>query len=87
MARQLGAGVNRIVIDAGHGGKDPGTSAGSLREKDIALDIAKRVRDDDLEERGIRGHHDPGRRTSSYRWSSARSSPTAARRTSSCPST
>ena len=52
MARQLGAGVNRIVIDAGHGGKDPGTSAGSLREKDIALDIAKRVRDD-LEERGF----------------------------------
>lgn len=52
MARQLGAGVNRIVIDAGHGGKDPGTSAGSLREKDIALDIAKRVRDD-LEDRGF----------------------------------
>ena len=52
VARQLGAGVNRIVIDAGHGGKDPGTSAGSLREKDIALDIAKRVRDD-LTERGF----------------------------------
>lgn len=52
LARQLGAGVNRIVIDAGHGGKDPGTSAGSLREKDIALDIAKRVRDD-LTERGF----------------------------------
>ena len=52
VARQLGAGVNRIVIDAGHGGKDPGTHAGSLREKDIALDIAKRVRDD-LTERGF----------------------------------
>lgn len=52
LARQLGAGVHRIVIDAGHGGKDPGTSAGSLREKDIALDIARRVRDD-LEERGF----------------------------------
>ncbi|MDE2971429.1 MAG: N-acetylmuramoyl-L-alanine amidase, partial [Acidobacteriota bacterium] len=52
LARQLGAGVNRIVIDAGHGGKDPGTSAGSLREKDIALDIAKRVRDD-LTKRGF----------------------------------
>lgn len=52
VARQLGAGVNRIVIDAGHGGKDPGTSAGSLREKDIALDISKRVRDD-LESRGF----------------------------------
>ena len=52
VARQLGAGVRRIVIDAGHGGKDPGTRAGSLREKDIALDIAKRLRDD-LEDRGF----------------------------------
>lgn len=52
LARQFGAGVNRIVIDAGHGGKDPGTTAGSLHEKDIALDIAKRVRDD-LEDRGF----------------------------------
>ncbi len=52
MARQLGARVGRIVIDAGHGGKDPGTHAGSLREKDIALDIAKRLRDD-LEGRGF----------------------------------
>ena len=52
VARQLGAGVGRIVIDAGHGGKDPGTHAGSLREKDIALDIAKRLRDN-LTERGF----------------------------------
>ena len=52
VARQLGAGIGRIVIDAGHGGKDPGTHAGSLREKDIALDIAKRLRDD-LERRGF----------------------------------
>ena len=52
VARQLGAGIGRIVIDAGHGGKDPGTSAGSLREKDVALDIAKRLRDD-LQGRGF----------------------------------
>ncbi len=52
VARQLGAGVRRIVIDAGHGGKDPGTHAGRLREKDIALDISKRVRDN-LEETGF----------------------------------
>ena len=52
VARQLGAGVRRIVIDAGHGGKDPGTHSGSLREKDIALDIAKRLRDN-LTERGF----------------------------------
>lgn len=43
LARQLGANVKRIVVDAGHGGKDPGTRAGSLREKDIVLDIAKQV--------------------------------------------
>ena len=52
VARQLGARVGRIAIDAGHGGKDPGTRAGSLHEKDIALDVAKRVRDD-LEQRGF----------------------------------
>ena len=52
LARQLGAGVRRIVIDAGHGGKDPGTHSGSLREKDIALDIAKRLRDN-LDGRGF----------------------------------
>lgn len=46
LARQLGANVRRIVVDAGHGGKDPGTHAGSLREKDIVLDIARRVRDE-----------------------------------------
>ena len=43
LARQLGANVKRIVVDAGHGGKDPGTRSGSLREKDIVLDIAKQV--------------------------------------------
>ena len=46
LARQLGANVRRIVVDAGHGGKDPGTHAGSLREKDIVLDIARKVRDE-----------------------------------------
>lgn len=46
LARQLGANVRRIVVDAGHGGKDPGTRAGSLREKDIVLDIARLVRDE-----------------------------------------
>lgn len=32
-----------VVIDAGHGGKDPGAMAHGYREKDIALQIAKRV--------------------------------------------
>ena len=38
--------VNKIVIDAGHGGKDPGnlgTGRYSSKEKDIALDVALRL--------------------------------------------
>lgn len=35
----------RVVIDAGHGGKDPGAlGRGGLKEKVIVLDIAKRVK-------------------------------------------
>ncbi len=41
LARQLGLGVKRIVIDPGHGGKDPGCIWGKIKEKDIALKIAK----------------------------------------------
>lgn len=41
----LGLKIRTIVIDAGHGGKDPGASYGRLKEKDVALDIAKKVRD------------------------------------------
>lgn len=36
--------VRTIVIDAGHGGHDPGTSHHGLKEKYLALDIAKRLR-------------------------------------------
>lgn len=45
IARQLGLGVHRIVIDPGHGGKDPGTAnrALGLKEKDVTLDIGKRL--------------------------------------------
>ena len=33
-----------VVIDAGHGGEDPGTLGnGALREKDVVLDIARRL--------------------------------------------
>jgi N-acetylmuramoyl-L-alanine amidase len=32
--------INTVVIDAGHGGKDSGTSGSVAREKDIALKIA-----------------------------------------------
>src|SRR5699024_4749163 len=33
----------KIFIDAGHGGSDPGAIAGNLKEKDLTLDIAKRI--------------------------------------------
>ena len=46
LARQLGLGVRRVVIDAGHGAHDPGASGiGGLKEKDVTLDLALRVRD------------------------------------------
>ena len=36
--------VRRVVIDAGHGGDNPGTSSASgLKEKDLTLDISARV--------------------------------------------
>ena len=43
LARQLGLGVQRIVIDAGHGGHDPGAQANGVVEKDLVLDIALRL--------------------------------------------
>ncbi len=43
-APQISLGIKRIVIDPGHGGKDPGTcSPSGLKEKDIVLDVALRV--------------------------------------------
>jgi len=37
--------IKKIVIDAGHGGRDPGAIGHSgLREKDVTLDIAKRLK-------------------------------------------
>ncbi len=41
LAKQLGLGVGRIIIDAGHGGKDPGAvGRNGIREKDIVLKLA-----------------------------------------------
>jgi N-acetylmuramoyl-L-alanine amidase len=36
--------VRRVVLDAGHGGTDPGATAAELLEKEITLDIGKRLR-------------------------------------------
>jgi N-acetylmuramoyl-L-alanine amidase len=35
----------RVVIDAGHGGVDPGMTSRWVTEKDVTLDVARRVRD------------------------------------------
>ena len=37
--------IKKIVLDPGHGGPASGTVAGGLTEKDLALDIARRVRE------------------------------------------
>lgn len=43
MARQLGLGVSRIVIDPGHGGHDPGAKGTGLTEAELVLDVALRL--------------------------------------------
>jgi N-acetylmuramoyl-L-alanine amidase len=44
LTRALGLKLGRIVIDPGHGGHDLGTtSASGMHEKDLVLDIAKRL--------------------------------------------
>jgi N-acetylmuramoyl-L-alanine amidase len=44
LAQQLGLGVKRIIIDAGHGGKDKGAIAkNGLYEKNLTLKLAKKL--------------------------------------------
>lgn len=43
LSRQLGLGISRIVIDAGHGGHDPGARTKGLTEADLVLDVARRL--------------------------------------------
>ncbi|MBQ4492351.1 MAG: N-acetylmuramoyl-L-alanine amidase [Deltaproteobacteria bacterium] len=35
--------LRRIVVDAGHGGKDPGAMGHGLQEKDVTLNVARRL--------------------------------------------
>ena len=53
LARQLGLGVARIVIDAGHGGHDPGAKANGLTESELTLDIALRLQKLLLKQPGV----------------------------------
>jgi N-acetylmuramoyl-L-alanine amidase len=43
IARQLGLGISRVVIDAGHGGHDPGAKVKGLNEAELTLDVAQRL--------------------------------------------
>ncbi len=43
LAQQLGLGIATIVIDPGHGGKDPGALAFGMKEKDIVLKTGQRL--------------------------------------------
>jgi N-acetylmuramoyl-L-alanine amidase len=45
IADMFGLAVKTIVIDAGHGGQDPGAiGQGGTKEKDITLDVAQRLK-------------------------------------------
>lgn len=43
LARQLGLGVARVVIDPGHGGHDPGARGNGISEAALVLDVATRL--------------------------------------------
>lgn len=43
-----------VVIDAGHGGFDPGAGSGPVREKDVTLALARALRDRLIEGGGVR---------------------------------
>ena len=45
LARQLGLGISRIVLDAGHGGHDPGARGNGMNEAELVLDVTLRLRD------------------------------------------
>jgi len=56
LLEQLGLTVRTIMLDPGHGGKDPGAVANGLREKDINLRFAKIV-GAKLKEKGFKVHY------------------------------
>jgi N-acetylmuramoyl-L-alanine amidase len=56
LVEQLGLKVRTIMIDAGHGGKDPGAVANGLEEKDINLRMA-RILGRELQQQGFEVHY------------------------------
>tara|TARA_R110002096_G_scaffold403766_3_gene601309 strand:+ start:2581 stop:3162 length:582 start_codon:yes stop_codon:yes gene_type:complete len=53
LATQFARGFDTVVLDPGHGGLDAGSYWYGIKEKDLALDLGKRMRTI-LEEKGIR---------------------------------
>jgi N-acetylmuramoyl-L-alanine amidase len=49
----LGLGVSRIVIDAGHGGHDPGASTTEITEAELVLDVTLRLEKLLLQQPGV----------------------------------
>jgi N-acetylmuramoyl-L-alanine amidase len=43
-----------VVIDAGHGGHDPGAGTGALKEKALTLQLARALRDELISQGGVR---------------------------------
>ncbi len=44
LARQLGLGISRIVLDPGHGGHDPGVRGNGISESELVLDVTLRLK-------------------------------------------
>lgn len=52
---QRGPGKLHVILDAGHGGNDPGTMVRGWREADLAYDLMRRLQGE-LEQRGVVVH-------------------------------
>lgn len=54
LAQQLGLGIKKVVVDPGHGGHDAGAVGyGGMMEKDVVLDVGKKLRKMLTEELGV----------------------------------
>lgn len=54
LRRQMGLKIQRVMVDAGHGGRDPGAvGPGGIREKDLVLYISKKLKREIERELGL----------------------------------